>query len=203
MYLIGDTTAQDFPTTPGAHQPRCRVAKPEDGCYYDMFVAKLAADGSRLVYSTYLASGDLAGLDYPVAIAVDGAGNATAVGWTASERWPVKDAIQSALNAAPCPNAFQDRLCFDSVVTQFTPDGQLAFSSYLGGKDDEYSADVALGADGSVYLTGSSESLDFPATAGTVQPNLRAGSDIFLARITTGNGQAPGSERVYLPIVWR
>jgi hypothetical protein len=203
MYLIGSTGAQDFPTTPNALQPHCRVAKPEDGCYYDIFVAKLSPDGSHLVYSTYLASGDLGGLDYPVAIAVDGAGNATAVGWTASEQWPVKDAIQSALSAAPCPNAFQDRFCFDSVVTRFTPEGQLAFSSYLGGKGDEYSADVALGADGSIYLTGSSESLDFPVTAGTVQPTPRAGSEIFLAHIAAGTGQLPDSQRVYLPSVRR
>jgi hypothetical protein len=118
----------------------------------------------------------------------------------------VKDAIQSALSAAPCPNAFQDRFCFDSVVTRFTPEGQLAFSSYLGGHDDEYSANVALGADGSIYLIGSTESLDFPATVGTVQPTPRAGSDIFLAHITTGGttpGPVPGGHRVYLPIVWR
>lgn len=209
MYLTGWAGAQDFPTTANAFQPRCRAAKPEDGCYYDMFAAKIAPDGSKLIYSTYLASGDLSGLDYPKAIAVDAAGNATVVGYTASERWPVKNAFQSALNAAPCPNAFQDRLCFDSVVTTFTPDGQLAFSSYLGGKFDEYSSDVMLGADGSIYLTGTTESTDFPATAGSVQPGARSGSDMFLARITTADTSptvpdpVPGSQRIYLPLMRR
>lgn len=210
MYITGSTTATDFPTTPGALQSTCRIAKLDDGCYYDTFVAKLASDGSRLVYSTYLASADLGGLDYPGAIAVDGSGNATVVGYTASEQWPLQVPIQSALNAAPCPNSFQDRLCFDSVVATFTPEGQLAFSSYLGGKGDEYSADVALGADGSIYLTGSTESLDYPTTTGTVQPTLRAGSDIFLAHITTAGtttepvpGPVMGSQRIYLPIVRR
>ncbi len=209
MYVLGSTTATDFPTTPNALQPNCRTATPDDLCYYDMFIAKLASDGSQLAYSTYLASSDLSGLDYPSTIAVDSNGNATVAGFTASERWPVKNAFQSALNAAPCPNAFQDRLCFDSVVATFTPDGQLAFSSYLGGKFDEYSNDVVLGADGSIYLTGTTESQDFPSTAGVVQPKARSGTDMFIAHITTADtsttspNPVPGNQRIYLPLMRR
>ncbi len=205
MYLLGSTTAQDFPTTAGALQPRCRVVQPEDGCYYDMFVAKLDADGSALAYSTYLASSDVSGLDYPAAIAVDAAGNATVVGRTASQQWPVKGAVQPTLNVAPCPNAFQDRLCFDSVATTFGPDGQLVFGSYVGGSFDEYSNDLALGTDGSMYMVGSTESADFPTTAGVAQPRARSGSDAFLihftATDTTPQPQPQGKGRVYLPFV--
>ncbi len=206
MYVVGWASGQDFPTTANAIQPRCRVASPDDLCYYDMFVSKITPDGTALVYSTILASGDLSGLDYPVAIAVDAAGNATVTGYTASEKWPVKRAVQPALNAAPCPNIFQDRLCYDAVATTFTPQGQLAFSTYLGGKFDDYGADSVVGADGSIYLAGSTESLDFPATAGGVQPDARSGSDAFVARI--GNATIPpqppaGKQRVYLPLISR
>lgn len=203
IYLAGTTTASDFPTTEGAFQPSCAQAKPEDGCYYDAFVAKLAADGSALAFSTYLGSEELGGLDYPRGIAVDSHGNATVVGFTASERWPTKASVQGALNAAPCPNAFQDRLCFDSVITTFAPDGQLSFSSYLGGSFDETTTDVALGPDGSIYLTGYSESANYPVSADGVQPTPRSGTEFFLAHLDLRGGAAPtpGRQRLYLPIV--
>jgi hypothetical protein len=205
IYLAGDTSATDFPTTPGAFQPECLLAKPEDLCYYDAFVAKIAPDGSTLAYSTYLASVELGGLDYPVGIAVDSAGNATFVGFTASERWPTTSAVQGALNAAPCPNAFQDRLCFDSVVATFGPDGQPIFISYLGGTFDETTTDVAVGPDGSIYLTGYSESADYPVSADSVQPIARSGIDFFLAHIDLHAASTPGagSYHAYLPDVKR
>lgn len=207
LYLVGDTTASDFPTTAGAFQERCVQAKPEDGCYYDGFIAKLSPDGSQLVYSSYLGSQELGGLDYPRGIAVDSEGNATVAGFTASELWPVKNAVQPALNAAPCPNAFQDRLCFDSVIATFDPNGELLFSSYLGGKFDETTTDVALGADGSIYLTGYTESFDYPVSDDSVQPTPRSGVEFFLARIglngSTAPGPGPGSYNAYLPLVIR
>jgi hypothetical protein len=221
IYLFGSTTAADFPTTADAVEPACPRAEPTAGCYYDTFVAKVSPDGSTLVYSTYLGSDDLSGLEYPAGITVDAQGNATVVGWTASQHFPTKNAIQSALNAAPCPNAFQDRLCFDSFVTTFDPGGQFIFSSYLGGAFDEITTGVASGPDGSVYLTGYTESFDYPVTAGAVQPTQASGTDFFLARINlqapvvavpdptpnpTPNPAptpAPGQEKVYLPLVSR
>jgi hypothetical protein len=219
IYLVGATGAPDFPTTPGAFQPRCPQATPEDSCRYDAFVAKLAPDGSQLAYSTYLGSTELGGLDYPVGIVVDADGNASVVGFTASERWPTKNALQGALNAFPCPNAFQDRLCFDSVVTTFAPDGQLAFSSYLGGTFDETTTNVAVGPDGSLYLTGYTESADYPVSADGVQPEPRSGAEAFLAHInrratsapatptpttpTTPPASPPGDARIYLPFITR
>jgi|GEM_PF-1353369 len=210
--VIGTTSALDFPTTAGAHQPRCRSSEPNAGCYYDMFVTRIAPDGSGLIYSTYLASGDESGLDYPGAVAVDAAGNATVTGTTASQLWPATNAVQSALAAFPCPNAFQDRLCFDAVVATFSPTGQLTFSSYLGGKGDEYGKTVALGADGSIYLAGITEAIDFPTTAGVVGATRRSGTEAFVARIGTPRGQAPGdgpppsgsqTVKIHLPLMGR
>lgn len=219
IYLVGETAAPDFPITPGAFQPRCPQAKPEDSCYYDAFVAKVAPEGSRMAYSTYLGSAELGGVDYLRDIVVDNDGNATVVGFTASERWPTKNAVQGALSAFPCPAAYQDRLCFDSVVATFAPDGQLAFSSYLGGKFDELTSGLALAPDGGFYLTGYTESADYPVSADVVQPIPRSGTEAFLAhvdlRATSSPGTptptvptqppatAPGSAHVYLPLIAR
>ena len=212
IYVFGSTTASDFPTTTGAFEPSCPRAEPTDGCSYDTFVSKFSPDGSTLVYSTYLGSNDVSGLDYPSGITVDTHGNATVVGWTASQQFPTKNAFQSALNTAPCPNAFQDRLCFDSFVTTFDTTGQMIFSSYLGGKFDEISSGTAAGPDGSIYLTGYTESFDYPVTAGAVQPNPASGTDFFLAHIdlnapgttpTPTPNPAPGKERAYLPLLVR
>lgn len=208
MYLTGSTSAPGFPTTPDALQASCPRAEADDGCYYDTWVAKVGADG-RLVYSTFLSSSDVGGLDYPGAIAVDAAGQATVVGTTASERWPVTDAVQGALKAAPCPNAFQDRFCFDSFVTTLTPAGRLAFSSYLGGTGDEWSTGVAVGPNGALHVTGYSSSRDYPFTAGGAQPGLRGGDDFFLAQLKpaagSGTPTAPpsGRSRQFVPLALR
>lgn len=208
IYASGATYAVDFPTTASAFEPQCPRAKPEDGCYYDTFVAKISPAGNALVYSTYLTSEEFGGLEYPADIAVDTQGNATVVNWTASDRFPVKNAIQSALNATPCPNAFQDRLCFDTTITTFDTNGQLVFSSYFGGAFDEVPGSVVAGPDGSLYLTGTTESPDYPATSGALQPDARSGSDMFLTRVNlNANSQPgpgpqpqPGALKVYLPL---
>jgi hypothetical protein len=85
------------------------------------------------------------------------------------------------------------------------PNGQLAFSSYLGGKFDEYGNDVVLGTDGGLYMVGATESQDFPTTAGVVQPAARSGSDAFLVHITSADTtpQPQGKQRVYLPLLSR
>ncbi len=208
MYLTGSTSSPGFPTTPGALQPACPRADGDDGCYYDTWVAKVGADG-RLVYSTFLSSGDLGGLDYPAAIAVDAAGQATVVGTTASERWPTRDAVQGALNAAPCPNAYQDRFCFDGVVTTLSPDGQLVFGSYLGGSADDWTSAVALQPNGAIYMTGYTSSRNYPGTAAGVQPGLSSGADFFLAQILPAASPVPqpappsGKARVFIPVAVR
>src|SRR5262249_9229717 len=146
-YVTGSTQAQDFPTTAGVIQPTAG----ERLCFYmvctDAFVTKLNADGSGLVYSTYLygnAQDDANG------IAVDSARNAYVAGSTVSNYFPVVHAFQ------PKPPAYSNGF----VVKLNSTATRLLYSSYLGGEgttgESEASSASAIAVDalGRAYVTG-------------------------------------------------
>src|SRR5207247_3132376 len=92
VYVTGETSSEDFPTTPGVLQERPGKRHCIEGCT-DAFVTKIAPSGSALVYSTYL-YGELD--DAGNAIAVDDAGNAYVVGQTVSLLFPIVNAFQAS-----------------------------------------------------------------------------------------------------------
>ncbi len=90
IFLAGNTTSTTYPTTPGAFQT---TFTPSYSCgsegfcvpAFEQFVTRLSADGTRLVYSTFLTGStgsENSGL------AVDSAGNAYVTGGTASQDYP-------------------------------------------------------------------------------------------------------------------
>ena len=78
IIVVGDTSSDDFPTTQDA------VDTVFDGGY-DGFVSKLNANGSALIYSTFLGG---AGDDYSLKIAIDTSGNSYITGFTNSTEYP-------------------------------------------------------------------------------------------------------------------
>jgi hypothetical protein len=88
VYVTGGTSG-DFPTTAGAFQTTFAGGARADG-----FLTQVNADGTALLYSTYL-GGDRD--DWPLGIAVDGGGNVYVAGFTASSNFPTTaDAYQSS-----------------------------------------------------------------------------------------------------------
>src|SRR4029077_17947420 len=83
-YVAGDTGSIDFPTA--------KAIQPPNAGSLDAFVTKFNADGTALVYSTYLGGGST---DTVYGIAVDASGNAYLAGWTFSVDFPTKNAFQS------------------------------------------------------------------------------------------------------------
>jgi len=180
MYVTGAAGSHDFPTV-NAFQPTF------GGGTYDAFLSKISADGSHLIYSTYIGgSGDEADKDYPyifhAGLAVDANGNAYVSGVTDSTDFPVK-------------NAFQPRLAggWDAWVAKFDPNGQPLFSTYLGGSGDEYIHDntgrtttgLALDGRDNIYLIGATNSLDFP-TKDAFQPAFGGGNwDAYVTKLDT------------------
>jgi hypothetical protein len=169
-YVTGDTNSTDFPTTAGAAQPTFAGAT-------DAFVTKLDATGSGLVYSTYLGgSGDAgdAGRD----IAVDAAGSAYVSGVTSSTDFPTTaGAVQTTYGGH----------FFDAFVTKLSSTGSaLVYSTYLGGNFDDFLGDIAVDSAGSAYVTGSTDSTNFPTTAGAVQTTTAGRSDALVAKIEFG-----------------
>lgn len=169
VYVAGNTTSTDFPTTDGAFQKTtqlrgCGPGADQTPCS-GMYVLQLNPAGSALVYSTYIGgSGDaMSSLD------VDSAGNAYVAGAAASAAFPTTPgAFQTSFKAANGGMAFISKL-------NATGTG-LVYSSFLGGADDQSAYDIHVDAAGNAFMTGQTTSADFPTTAGAFQKTLTAGN---------------------------
>jgi hypothetical protein len=78
----------------------------------------------------------------------------------------------------------------DAFVTKLNPAGSaLVYSTYIGGNTFDGSSGIALGAGGTVYLSGSTSSNDFPSTAGAFDTTYNQDSDGWVARLNAaGSG---------------
>ncbi len=173
-YVTGTTISSDFPTTAASFQVN-------PGGNSDAFVTKINASGSALVYSTYLGG---SGYDHGKGIAVDGAGNAYVTGDTSSADFPTVAPFQASYaGSGGSYNAF---------VTKVNASGNaLVYSSYLGGSVADYGYGIAIDRDGNAYVTGRTESTDFPTTA----PFQASRGGLVAGFVTKIN--ASGSAKVY------
>ena len=163
-YVTGVTRSTNFPTTGEAFDQN------HNG-YNDAFVTRLNADGSALVYSTYL--GGNSG-DWGSGIAVDGARNAYVTGYTWSTDFPTTGgAYDRDLNGIR-----------DAFVTKLNPAGSdLVYSTYLGGNSGEYGYGIAVDSAGNAYVTGNTYSTNFPTTDGAYDVVLGGSSDAFVTKL--------------------
>ena len=139
----------------------------------DAFITKLDPAGSKLIYSTHLGG---RGMDLGSALAVDSAGAAYVTGHTVSDRFPLKDAFQTAKGRTdPIGDAF---------VAKLNPSGNaLVYSSYLGGNGIDEAFAIAIDSTGAAYVTGRNNSLNFP-TANPLQAALTGSVfDLFVTKI--------------------
>jgi len=172
-YVVGLTSATNFPTTMGAFQTTY------GGGTFDAFLTKLNASGNALVYSTYL-GGDSD--DRGFGVAVDSAGSAYVTAW-AGENFPVT------------PGAFQTVYgggSWNVSVTKLNPNGSaLDYSTYIG--SDVTSNGIAVDSAGNAYVTGVAQSANYPTTPGAFQTAFGSGiRDDFVTKLN-----ATGSALVY------
>jgi len=172
-YITGTTVSTDFPTVnPLQAAMVCGL-----GC---AFVTKVNPSGSALIYSTYL-GGDYA---FGNGIAADAFGNAYVTGYTVSKNFPTANALQPALSG--------DEGDEDAFVTKINATGSaLIYSTYLGGKGGDRGSGIAVDASGNAYVTGLTESTDFP-TANALQRQIAGDVNAFVTKIN-----ASGSALVY------
>ena len=173
-YVTGETTSSNFP---GA------------GAYLgngDVFVTEISADGSSLVYSTYLGGSNL---DAGYAIAVDGSGNAYVTGLTQSSSLPMTTGAYQATLKSASGNAF---------VCEVKSGGTVGYCTYLGGSvnsagtasiDAGFGIAVASDGSGDVYVVGKTTSTSFPTVSPLQAYITNSVSSGFVTKVnSTGTG---------------
>ncbi|MDD4905658.1 MAG: SBBP repeat-containing protein, partial [Methylobacter tundripaludum] len=172
-YITGNTFfSENFPVA--------NAMQPIYGGFTDAFVTKLNSDGSAIIYSTYLGgSGDDAG----ASITIDSKRSVYVTGYTISTNFPTHQPLQSVLG---------DGIGADAFVTKLNPTGSaLVYSTYLGGGNDDRGFSIAVDLKGNAYVTGITQSGNFP-TRNPLQPVKGRGfprfPDAFVSKLdTTGS----------------
>jgi gliding motility-associated-like protein len=165
VYLTGMVDGS-FPVTPGAYSGPGNV-QPE------IFVAKFSADGTTLLYSTYLPGSSS---EFGTSIVVDALGRAYITG-------VVDLNITGLTNYPSTPNAYQPvhDTGSDAILTVLDPAGSsLVYSTFLGGPSSETGYSLALGPTGIAYVTGTTSYLGFPEVAAT--DYVQGDKDVFVAK---------------------
>jgi hypothetical protein len=171
-YVTGFTGgAGSFPTK--------NAAQPNEGGGKDAWVTKFnpsASGDASVVYSTYLGG---SGTEFGNAIAVTPAGVASVTGVTGSVNFPLQNAFDST-------NQINE-----AFVAQYNAAGTKLNSTFLGGADQDEGINIAVGNGGTIYVTGSTLSNNFP-TATPFQAARRGVRDAFVAKVRFGSGSNPG-----------
>ncbi len=168
-YVTGQTQSADFPTTAGAFDTTF------NGGFSNVFVTKLDANGSALVYSTYLGGSTR---DDASGIAVDATGAAYVVGTTSSNDFPTTTgAFDTSFRGGPAGGG-------DVFVTKLDASGStLVYSTFLGGSDNDDASGIAVDATGAAYVVGTTSSNDFPTTPGAFDTSFNGVQDVFITKI--------------------
>lgn len=170
-YVTGSTTSANFPVTAGVFQGQCKVRN--DGSCASAFVTKLNALGTRALFSSYLGGH---GSQTGQGIALNQSGNALVVGGTDAKDFPTTAGTQQT---APAGAA-------DIFVTQFSSSGShLNYSTLLGGSGADIGRAIALDSFGNVFITGRTESMNFPVK-NAFQPRCSGPGCIFVSKFSSG-----------------
>jgi Beta-propeller repeat len=174
-YVAGETSSTNFPTTTGAFQTTLGGAR-------NGFITKInpASGGpSDLLYSTYLGGNNF---DFGFGIAIDSGGNAYVTGLTQSTNFPTTtNAFQTTLSGTQ--NAF---------ITKLNPVGggvsDLLYSTYLGGNNSDAGLGIAIDSSDNAYVTGYTNSTNFPTTIDAFQMTLTGIQNAFITKLNLING---------------
>lgn len=171
-YVVGNTYSTDFPSVDSSHS---------GPMWPDIFVSKLAPDGSSLEYCTLIGGSDE---DECYSVAVDDVGCAYACGWTFSPDFPLQNSYQSELKF------------YDGVYFKLSANGDsLFFSSYFGGSGVDDLMDITVDDSKQLYLIGvtTSSNLPFVNPYQPANANTSAG-DAFVAKFSSsGNDLLSGT----------
>ncbi len=166
-YVLGQTVSDDFPTQ--------NAFDDSINGHRDVFISKFDRDNS-LLWSTFFGGSDL---EVPGDIAVTDDGSCYIIGTTKSTNFPIKNAYQNTFGGG----------YKDIFVAKFSSGGLLLWSTYFGGSAGfENGFGIAVSDDGSCYVTGETQSSDFPTKKAFAGAYNGGNFDTFVAKFSS-NGK--------------
>ncbi|HXJ41239.1 MAG TPA: SBBP repeat-containing protein, partial [Bryobacteraceae bacterium] len=176
VYVTGITESPDFPITNGAYRPALSSRQ-------DVFLTKLDGTTGKILYSTFVGPGD----SPQVALGPQGdvfiAANTTSTTWLTTT-----GVVQPLCAGTACADVIALRLRFSFFFG--TLSSQVVYATYLGGSDIDTLGGIASDGSGSLFLSGTTNSSDFPVTGSGVAQAACAsanpvacGSKAFVARL--------------------
>ncbi|MHA1940351.1 MAG: SBBP repeat-containing protein [Candidatus Hodarchaeales archaeon] len=180
IYIAGWTRSSDFPTTTNAYN---RI---KGSLLRELYVAKISANGSQLVFSTFICSTNDAFSDGSLpSIALDSTGNVILAASTTSDDF---ETTAGAINATRIGAR-------DIIVAKISADGsELLYGTFFGGSDEEMVTALEIDGEGNIFLAGQTESTDFMTTAGAYNQSHSGpspdGLDVFVVKIYSNGSLA-------------
>jgi hypothetical protein len=187
VYVAGDTSSTNFPLVNPIQTDRPST---------DIFVTKIAPDGSQVLYSTYIGG---SAQEEAHDVAVNEHGELWVAGFSDSVDNPATLTVNEGF---PTFNAFQPAFgggIGDAIVLKLSAAGDaLVFSSYLGGgfcpgcvinRSYERAHAMTLDEAGNAFLTGFTGSPSHFATAGAFQTAMGGPGDAWVAKITAAGAK--------------
>ncbi len=178
VVICGNTTSNDFPTSNNAYQI-------SNNNIQDVFITRLSADGSSIVYSTFVGGSDV---DITNALQLTSNEDVVICGQTISSDFPTTSGAFQTQLSNNISNAF---------ITKLSSDGStLVYSTFLSGSGSSIGGDNPIDIDlypnNDLLITGVTSSSDFPTTSDAYQINYGGMSDAFVTRLSSD-----GSNLVY------
>jgi hypothetical protein len=173
IFVTGYTYSTNFPITSGAFD------KSHNGGY-DVFILKLNLTKSSLIYSTFIGGGSN---DYCSRIKVDHLGNASITGVTISSNFPTTvGAFDTSYNNG------------DAFILKLNSNGSnLIYSTYIGGKVNDWSYDLEVDPFGNAIITGGTYSSDFPITSCAYDATINGKADVFVLKLNKNGSKVINS----------
>jgi hypothetical protein len=187
IYLAGNTYSPDFPSSPNAYQPA-------NAGNLDIWLMKLDPSGgsNAIVYSSFLGG---PANDMMEAMTIDQNGVFYITGSSISGDFPVSAGALISSNSSLIVTGFV------SMIDPTQGVNGLIYSSYIGGSTtgDADEGDGIAVAGGKIYVTGITQSADFPVAGTPFQPTIAGASDAFVVEFDpTQSGNASEVQGTYL-----
>ena len=174
VVTVGQTYLNDLPVTPGAFDTTCGsdgdCDNSSDTLYIpkpDGFITKYSLDLQTVLARTFFGGNNADSLGH---VSLDSNGNIIVAGSTLSPDMPTSSNAHDSIcgTGGNCGDVFVARLNNDL--------SQLLYGSYLGGSEGESAYDLAVAADDTVYISGATDSADFPTTSGAFDRTYAGGA---------------------------